>query len=216
MHQVSQATEGFLAATCRHGTLHLNEDLLAIQRDSLDATSERKFVPIIIDFHRESQPIIRYRLDDVLTASMEPCPCGSVLLALDSIEGRCDDLFYFPASGARAGPPGMVTAFPDSIPRALSTSTAELESYVVVQRVPVEVEVAYSAPAAAPGGGHRGGRARLCERLAREAPRLAFSVEQARPGARKLRRVERAFELPQPAGAGPARGDDRQRDGGAA
>jgi putative adenylate-forming enzyme len=195
VHQVYQATEGFLAATCRLGTLHLNEDLVAIQRDELEAGG-RKFAPIITDFHRESQPIIRYRLDDILTERAEPCACGTVLMALESIEGRCDDLFYFPAYDARAG--RWVRVFPDYVRRALIGSTAELESYVVVQRAPDEVEIAFTAPVGARGRveaaiaeGMRG----LCERLRCEMPRLLFSVEQTRPGVRKLKRVERAFEV---------------------
>ncbi|MEP7357813.1 MAG: F390 synthetase-related protein, partial [Anaerolineales bacterium] len=49
VHQVYQATEGFLGATCRYGTLHLNEDLLAVQRDPLEGGGGRKFAPIITD-----------------------------------------------------------------------------------------------------------------------------------------------------------------------
>jgi hypothetical protein len=67
-----------------------------------------------------------------------------------------------------------------------------------VQRSPDEVEVAYRAPEAARArveAAITAGMARLCERLACAAPRLTFSVEQTRPGARKLKRVERAMHL---------------------
>ena len=193
VHQVYQATEGFLGATCRNGTLHLNEDLLAVQRDPLDRDG-RKFAPIITDFHRHSQPIVRYRLDDILTERAEPCPCGSVRLALESIEGRCDDLFYFPGLGARAGQQVMV--FPDYIRRALIASSPELESYVVVQRAAGRVAVAFSAPEAARRrveAAITAGVRQLCERLSCQPPQLEFSVDQSRPGARKLKRVERAM-----------------------
>ena len=39
VHQVYQATEGFLAATCRRGTLHVNEDIVAIEPEWLDGTA---------------------------------------------------------------------------------------------------------------------------------------------------------------------------------
>lgn len=86
--EVYQATEGFLAATCRYGTLHLNEEFLHIEPQWLD---ERRFTPIITDFTRKTQPIVRYRLDDVLVIREEECPCGNPARAIRHIEGRCDD-----------------------------------------------------------------------------------------------------------------------------
>lgn len=190
VHQVYQATEGFLAATCAHGTLHLNEDLVAVERETFDA-AQRKFVPIITDFRRTSQPIIRYRLDDILTERAEPCPCGSVRLALDSIEGRCDDLFYF------QGASGLVPVFPDFIRRALITSSPALQSYVVVQRALDCVEIGLTAPAAerpAVQAAVSANLAALCACLGvRQPPRLAFGPEPPRDSRRKLKRVERAF-----------------------
>ena len=93
IHQVYQATEGFLATTCPYGTLHLNEELVMFEREPLDA---QRFVPIITDLYRTSLPIIRYRLNDVLRLRPAPCSCGSLLTAIDSIEGRCDDILMLP------------------------------------------------------------------------------------------------------------------------
>ncbi|MCS3430706.1 F390 synthetase-related protein [Klebsiella sp. BIGb0407] len=86
--EVYQATEGFLAATCRYGVLHLNEEFLHIEPQWLD---EHRFTPIITDFTRKTQPIVRYRLDDVLVAREEKCPCGNPARAIQHIEGRQDD-----------------------------------------------------------------------------------------------------------------------------
>ena len=98
--QVYQATEGFLGITCAHGTLHLNEDLLHIEREPLDAATGR-FTPVVTDLYRTSQAIIRYRLGDVLLPGRDDCPCGSVLATVGRIEGRVDDVLRFPdASGA--------------------------------------------------------------------------------------------------------------------
>ena len=36
VHQVYQCTEGFLGATCRYGTLHLNEDIVHIEKEYID------------------------------------------------------------------------------------------------------------------------------------------------------------------------------------
>ena len=92
IHQVYQCTEGCLAATCSRGTLHLNEDIVHIQREYLDG---RRFVPIVTDFERKAQPIIRYRLNDILVERKQPCGCKSPCVALEKIEGREDDMFSF-------------------------------------------------------------------------------------------------------------------------
>ena len=91
VHQIYQCTEGFLAHTCAYGNLHLNEDMVYIEKDWIDRESGR-FAPIITDFNRKSQPVIRYRLDDVLIANDTPCPCGSAFARISAIEGRCDDI----------------------------------------------------------------------------------------------------------------------------
>ena len=91
VHQIYQCTEGFLAHTCAYGNLHLNEDMVYIEKDWIDRESGR-FAPIITDFNRKSQPVIRYRLDDVLIANDPPCPCGSAFARISAIEGRCDDI----------------------------------------------------------------------------------------------------------------------------
>ena len=92
IHQVYQCTEGCLASTCAHGTLHLNEDIVRIDREYLDGN---RFVPIVTDFERKAQPIIRYRLNDILVEKKSPCGCGSPFLTLEKIEGREDDVFVF-------------------------------------------------------------------------------------------------------------------------
>lgn len=93
--EVYQATEGFLAASCEHGSLHLNEEFIRIEPQWLD---ENRFTPLITDFTRQTQPIVRYRLDDVLVRRSEPCPCGRVTMALAGIEGRHDDQLLLPAN----------------------------------------------------------------------------------------------------------------------
>ena len=91
--EVYQATEGFLGCTCSHGTLHLNETFLHIEPNWLD---DKRFTPIITDFTRKTQPIVRYQLDDVLVIKDTPCPCGDPQQAIERIEGRCDDLLQLP------------------------------------------------------------------------------------------------------------------------
>jgi putative adenylate-forming enzyme len=129
LHQVYQCTEGFLAATCSYGTLHMNEDLVAIQKDYLDK-DKGIFVPILTDFTRTTQPIIRYRLNDILIERIAPCPCGSHFLALERVDGRCDDLFYgYKTDGGNVG-----VMFPDFIRRAIMLASDHILEYKVTQK----------------------------------------------------------------------------------
>lgn len=88
---IYQATEGFLGAACRLGTLHLNEDVLIIEREPVPGTD--RFLPIVTDLRRTTQPMIRVRLPDLLESLATPCPCGSPLTAVQPVEGRLEDLW---------------------------------------------------------------------------------------------------------------------------
>lgn len=123
--EIYQATEGFLATTCRCGTLHLNEEFIYIEPEWLD---ERRFVPIITDFTRTTQPIVRYRLDDVLVASDTPCACGSVTRTLERIEGRQDDQLLLPVDDG-----GAHTVFADPCSRVLAQVLPLTADYRLVQ-----------------------------------------------------------------------------------
>lgn len=112
--EIYQASEGFLGMRCAHGNLHLNEEDLLIERDWLDGTRTR-FVPVVTDLRRTLQPIIRYRLDDVLRMSGARCPCGRAALVVDAVEGRCDDQLLLPDEAG-----GVVTVFSDLVSRALA------------------------------------------------------------------------------------------------
>jgi len=114
LHEIYQATEGFLASTCAAGVLHLNEEYLHVEPEWLD-DAHRRFVPVITDFSRYTQPIVRYRLNDVLLARATPCPCGRASMALDGVEGRCDDMLLLPDCQGRPQ-----TVFADLLGRALA------------------------------------------------------------------------------------------------
>ncbi len=114
VHEIYQATEGFLASTCERGVLHLNEEYVHVEPQWLDR-EQRRFVPLITDFSRRTQPIVRYRLDDILVARADPCPCGRVTRAIERIEGRCDDMLSLPGAGGRPVP-----VFADLLARALA------------------------------------------------------------------------------------------------
>ncbi len=140
LHQVYQCTEGFLASTCKYGTLHLNEDIVAIEKNYIDKDLG-KFSPIITDFSRTTQPIIRYYLNDILTENKETCACGSVFTPIKQIEGRSDDLFYLPHTLNKE----LIPIFPDFIRRAIISSSNKINEYKVVQHNLHLIEVNFTA-----------------------------------------------------------------------
>lgn len=121
LREVYQCTEGFLGVTCAHGTMHLNEDIAIFEKKYLD---ESRFIPIITDFTRSSQPIVRYELNDVLVEKKEPCPCGSCFTALERIEGREDDILLFPNAEGE-----MVKVFPDLLCRVIARAAEDFRAY---------------------------------------------------------------------------------------
>ncbi|HWU14089.1 MAG TPA: cell division protein FtsA [Caulobacter sp.] len=85
-----QATEGFLGAPCRFGTLHLNEENLIVEREPIAGSN--RFRPIVTDLRRRGQPMVRVLLDDLIEPR-SPCPCGSPCLAIQPVEGRFADIW---------------------------------------------------------------------------------------------------------------------------
>lgn len=185
--QIYQCTEGLLGYTCKHCRLHLNEAFLHIEPDWLDDARTR-FAPIITDFSRETQPIVRYRLDDVLAIDPTPCPCGSAERVIARIEGRADDVLLLLD---RKGVPTQV--MPDFIVRALAG--AELEEFRVIQcgsrHLTIEISAA-DFPAACASAERA--VAAMAERLALAPLTIRFARLEDRDFLIKRRRVRRMSE----------------------
>ncbi|MFT4254972.1 MAG: cell division protein FtsA, partial [Caulobacter sp.] len=111
-----QATEGFLGAPCRLGTLHLNEENLIVERDPLPG--QARFRPIVTDLRRTAQPMVRVRLDDLIEPA-PPCPCGSPRLAIRPVEGRVGDVWRR----------GEAMIFPREVEAALEAALPPLASW---------------------------------------------------------------------------------------
>jgi len=176
VHEIYQATEGFLASTCEHGVLHLNEEYVHIEAQWLDG-DQRRFVPVITDFTRTTQPIVRYRLDDILLARATPCPCGRATRAIDGIEGRCDDMLMLPSSQAGAEP---VAVFADVLTRAMAQALPSDCDYRLVQ----QGKHALQLHAALDAAGLAALRAHLEQVLAGlgvDTQRLAWTVDSTLP-----------------------------------
>lgn len=122
LREVYQATEGLIGMSCREGVLHLNEANMVIEKKDI---GHGRFIPIVTDLRRRTQPIIRYALDDVLVEREERCRCGSIYQAIERVEGRCDDVCMVPT------PSGDVPLFPDFIRRAIVSASSEITDYRV-------------------------------------------------------------------------------------
>ncbi|HVY22672.1 MAG TPA: F390 synthetase-related protein [Steroidobacteraceae bacterium] len=127
VEQIYQATEGLLGMSCEFNNVHLNEPYMVVEREWQDAEKTR-FVPIVTDLWRRTQPVIRYRLDDVLRLLPEPCPCGRPTTALANIDGRYDDVLWL------SGPSGIGPVFPDLVTRTLVRAVPMIEDYEVIER----------------------------------------------------------------------------------
>ncbi len=125
LHQLYQCTEGFLASTCPYGKLHLHEKYIKFEKKWIDKKTKR-FYPIITDFTRRAQPIVRYELNDILQED-DPCPCGSICTTIKKIEGRSDDIFRL------EGENEDVIIFPDEIRNAIIIAAPKIDNYKVRQ-----------------------------------------------------------------------------------
>jgi putative adenylate-forming enzyme len=140
VHEIYQCTEGLLAISCAHGSLHIQEDLVALQFEPLDDQGARlgaeRVTPIVTDLWRKTQPIIRYRLNDVLRLAGKPCRCGSDFRVVEAIEGRCDDVCYFVTDAGGTRP-----FFPDVIRRMVLLASDAITEYQAVQERPGQLRV---------------------------------------------------------------------------
>jgi putative adenylate-forming enzyme len=140
--QIYQCTEGLLAVSCARGGLHIQEDLVALQFEPLDDGPDPRVSPIVTDLRRTAQPIIRYRLNDVLQLDPRRCACGSEFRLIRTIEGRCDDIFYFESADGGARP-----FFPDVIRRMILLASPHIEDYQAFQERLGHVRVHLAVPA---------------------------------------------------------------------
>lgn len=179
LHQLYQCTEGFLAHTCEQGVIHLNEDNILVEREMLD---DVRFTPIVTDLRRRAQPIVRYRLGDVLRERSDPCPCGSALTAIERIEGREGDTLVLRGQDGRSIP-----VFADVITRALLYAEG-FDEYRIRQIGDAQLEIALDRLDDGSVGSVRREVHALLDRLGCERPEISF-VEYVNDGSAKLRRV---------------------------
>ena len=182
--EIYQATEGYIASTCSHGNLHINEDILVVEKEWIDKNNGR-FVPIITDLNRNTLPIIRYRLNDILIEETSPCSCGSGFTRLKKIEGREDDMLWLPDSNS-----GTLTAiFPDLIRRAMYICKTQVTDYRLEQNGEL-IAIAYESQNAAQAEQDiASSLVKLFKSLNVDRPKMQFRVGVDHNIMKKLRRI---------------------------
>ncbi len=130
--QIYQCTEGLLAISDnKTNALLMNEDCLIIEKEWID---EHRFTPIITDLFRTTQPIIRYRLDDILVAK----PSHHIQTELAAIQGRVGDTCYGKKGDAR------IPIFSDLLRQYMVSSGIEFDDYVISQHFLTEFTIQIS------------------------------------------------------------------------
>ena len=135
--QIYQGAEGFLGSTCRCGNLHLNEDVVHVE--PLGDPAAGPVQVLVTDLYRRTQPMIRYRMDDFLELSDEPCPCGSAFRRIRRIHGRADDVFVLLDEKGR---PRYL--FPDYVRRSINQASDDILEYQAIQHSTDLIEIRLS------------------------------------------------------------------------
>lgn len=186
LDQIYMATEGLFGVTCRKGCLHLAEDSVFFE---FEPAGEGLVTPLVTAFRRQTQIMARYRMNDLLRLSKEPCRCGSPLRCVDEIVGRMDDVFRL----ASANGPILVT--PDVLRNAVLKADRRIDDFRLVQTGPDRVELRLPQPLAddAAAAAQQSVRALLEARRAVATVALIRAPLPLETG-RKLRRVECRLE----------------------
>ena len=133
LREIYMASEGLFAVSCRHGRLHLAEDCMLFE---LEDRGGGRVSPLITDFSRTTQIMLRYRMNDLLVMDDAPCPCGSPLRVVREIVGRVDDVFHL-----RSTTGGTVELTPDILRNAIVDADRAITDFRLVQTAPDYVEL---------------------------------------------------------------------------
>jgi putative adenylate-forming enzyme len=138
--EVYKSSESFIALPCKDGKLHINEDTTLVE--VLDKNNqpvkpgELGFV-VVTDFIKRKTPIIRYKLNDLITIDPEPCSCGSNFRVIKEVHGRADDIIL----GRKINSDELQFILPDYIRRSIISSSEYIEEYNAIQTSPKKLTI---------------------------------------------------------------------------
>jgi putative adenylate-forming enzyme len=134
--QIYQGAEGFIASTCRAGSLHLNEDVVYVEAlESGDTLNNAKRL-IVTDLYRKTLPFLRYQLNDIVEIDSKSCSCGSSFCIVQRIHGRADDIFHL------RGENGEIRfLFSDYITRSINQASESILEFQAIQHSLEKIEI---------------------------------------------------------------------------
>jgi putative adenylate-forming enzyme len=192
VHQIYQASEGLLGYSCELGNLHLNEAHLSIQKQWLDESHSR-FMPIVTDFSRTTQLIVRYRLNDILRVAEHPCACGRADSHIAAIEGRADQILWLPARSdfdISNKSDDLIALYPDLVRRAMMLVCPALTQYSIAQQgMHWQVDILTQGDWLKATQSVSAAIEQCCQSLAVQLPTLQFGHWQALELGAKRRRI---------------------------
>jgi phenylacetate-CoA ligase len=109
---------GTLACQCpRGGRFHVAEHIVILEalRDGRPAGPGEEGEVVATALHSFAAPLIRYRLNDLVTVGQTPCPCGAPVSTLTRILGRTIEQFLLP-NGKLLHPYALVLPLFDEAP----------------------------------------------------------------------------------------------------
>ncbi len=138
---------GIFAVDCEHHAgKHLFEDLAFVEvvdeagRAVPDGEPGARL--LVTNLFNRTLPLIRYELDDLVTLSPEPCPCGRPLRVIAALEGRSDDILHIPGAAG-----GTVAVHPHALRSPLARFGEVAQCRVVHDEDGVHVELVLRANA---------------------------------------------------------------------
>ena len=142
IHELYAASEGYIAASCSLGTLHLNEDILLFKLLPL-SNRPNVYRVVVTDLYRTTQPIIDFELADMIEISTKTCECGSRFRVIKQIIGRDDDYFSFTDSDGNE-----LIVYADYIRRSIIGTADEIREYTALQKKSglIELEIDVKTP----------------------------------------------------------------------
>lgn len=127
VREIYMATEGLFAVGCEKGSLHLIEDHVHFEFEPVEG-SAALVSPLITDFSRTTQIMVRYRMNDVLELAKLPCNCGRPHRVIKAVHGRCDDVFQLVSGDGK-----KVRVTPDVIRNTIIGTDRSIRDFRVVQ-----------------------------------------------------------------------------------
>jgi phenylacetate-CoA ligase len=125
------AEVGVTGFQCEHSGMHVPVESVVID---LVPTEDGRQEALLTDLHNRSQPIIRYRIGDLIDPGPDCCPCGRALPLLGTIQGRAGERIQLPDGRSING------LLPYYIFRPYA-KTEKVREYQFVQRRDAKIEL---------------------------------------------------------------------------